>query len=148
MLRARLAGVVRVVAAALARVPQRDAPGLGRHEHHLGAPAEQAPVHEPVHDKDGRDGAGRVHALLLFPVGSLVRAQVLGGKVPGRDHLSLSGSLSLSLFPARVDHTYYRVQGLRRSVQEAAGELLPHVGLCGINAGDPFDLFGKPPGTL
>lgn len=93
----RLAGVVRVVAAALARVPQRDAPGLGRHEHHLGAPAEQALVHEPMNDKHGCDGAGRIHELLFFPVGSLVRAQILGRKVTGRDDLCLFVSVSYLL---------------------------------------------------
>ena len=78
----RLASMVPIVPSTLLLMPQRNAPTLRAHQHHLGAFCQAPLLHEMVHQKDWCNGAGGVHLDLLLPIRLVERLQP---KVSGAD---------------------------------------------------------------
>lgn len=84
-----LAGVMSVVATPFLWMSQSDTARLGRYKHHFGTLAQETFVDELVDDKDGGNGAGRIHPLLFLPFWTFVPGKVFCSKVTGCDNLSL-----------------------------------------------------------
>ena len=112
-----LGGVVPEVAAALFRVPQRDRPGLGRDEDHLGPLDQRARLGQRLHDEDRRHRRRRVHLQLVLPVR---RLEALRREV------------------ARCDDHCVQVPAF-----EGRGEVVAARGAREIDGRDPVHVFGR-----